>query len=58
MRMRIEPELSSVRVVVVGDFNPAIFTPAWFALYGLLPERVASSANLEVAHPQMTKFGV
>ena len=56
MGMRIEPEISGVQVVLVGDFNPAIFTPAWFALYGLLPKSVASSAKLEVAHPQVTKF--
>jgi hypothetical protein len=56
MGMRIEPEISGVQVVLVGDFNPAIFTPAWFALYRLLPESVASSAKLEVAHPQATKF--
>ena len=36
MGMRIEPEISGVQVVLVGDFNPAIFTPAWFALYRLL----------------------
>lgn len=56
MGMRIEPEISGVQVVLVGDFNPAIFTPAWFALYRLLPEGVASTAKLEVAHPQVTKF--
>ena len=56
MGMRIEPEISGVQVVLVGDFNPAIFTPAWFSLYRLLPESVASSAKLEVAHPQATKF--
>ena len=45
MGMRIEPEISGVQIVLVGDFNPAIFTPAWFALYRLLPESVASSAK-------------
>lgn len=54
--MRIEPEISSVGVVVRGDFNPAIFTPAWFALHALLPEGVAGSADLKVAHPQATIF--
>ena len=54
--MRIEPEISSVSVVLIGDFNPAIFTPAWFALHGLLPEDVAESAELQVAHQQVTEF--
>ena len=54
--MRIEPEVSSVSVVLLGKFNPAIFTPAWFALQGLLPENAATSANLQVAHQQVTVF--
>ena len=54
--MRIEPEISGVNVVLLGDFNPAIFTPAWFALHGLLPEGVADSAELHVAHQQVTEF--
>ena len=54
--MRIEPEISSVSVILLGDFNPAIFTPAWFALHGLLPKGAADSADLNVAHPQTTSF--
>lgn len=54
--MRIEPEISGVSVVLLGDFNPAIFTPAWFALHGLLPENVADSADLRVVHQQVTEF--
>ena len=54
--MRFEPEISGVTVVLVGDFNPAIFTPAWFALHSLLPESVTTNANLKVAHRQMTSF--
>ena len=54
--MRIEPEISSVNIVLLGKFNPAIFTPAWFSLCGLLPETAASTAELRVAHPQVTAF--
>ncbi|MYC69905.1 MAG: hypothetical protein F4X17_04265 [Gemmatimonadetes bacterium] len=54
--MRIEPEISGVSVVLLGDFNPAIFTPAWFALHGLLPESVTDSADLRLAHQQVTEF--
>lgn len=54
--MRIEPEISGVSVVLLGDFNPAIFTPAWFALHGLLPEDVADNADLRIAHQQVTEF--
>ena len=53
--MRIEPETSGVSVVVLGTFNPAIFTPAWFELHGLLPG-VEARAELKVAHAQVTAF--
>ena len=54
--MRIEPEISSVSVVLLGKFNPAIFTPAWFALHGLLQKGAAESAQLQIAHQQVTAF--
>ena len=54
--MRIEPEISGVNVVLLGDFNPAIFTPAWFALHGILPESVTDSAHLGISHQQVTEF--
>ena len=54
--MRFEPEISGVSVVIVGKFNPAIFTPAWFVLNGILPKSAAERANLKVAHQQVTAF--
>ena len=54
--MRIEPEIDGVSIVVVGNFNPAIFTPGWFALYDLLPKSAVDSAELGVAHPEITQF--
>ena len=54
--MRIEPELSEVQVVLLGSFNPAILTPAWFALHELLPEAVADTVELKVAHPNVVGF--
>ena len=43
-------------VVLIGDFNPAILTPAWFALNGLLPRTLVENANLRVAHKEVTAF--
>ena len=54
--MRIETVISGVSIVLVGKFNPAIFTPAWFALHDLLPAGVAENAALQVAHQQITAF--
>ena len=58
VKMRLEPEISGVSVVLVGNFNPAIFTPAWFTLHKLLPQSAAEHANLEVAHRQLSVFSV
>ncbi len=54
--MRIEPEISGVNATLLGTFNPAIFTPAWFVLHNLLPRGTAESAQLTVAHKQVTAF--
>lgn len=54
--MRIEPEISGVSIVLLGQFNPAIFTPAWFAMHGILPKSVEANAKLQIAHPQVTVF--
>lgn len=54
--MRIEPEIGGVTLVLVGNFNPAILTPAWFALHGLLPADAADNAELMLAHPEITSF--
>ena len=54
--MWIEPEISGVSIVLVGNFNPAIFTPAWFVLHDLLPKHTTDEAKLEIAHPEITAF--
>ncbi len=54
--MRIEPEISGVSIVLLGQFNPAIFTPAWFAMHAILPKSVEANAKLQIAHPQVTVF--
>ncbi len=54
--MQIEPEIDGVSIVLRGNFNPSIFTPSWFALHGLLTERVAAGASLDIAHRRVTAF--
>ena len=56
--MRIEPEISGVNIILVGKFNPAIFTPAWFTLHNLLPKGTEEGAQLQVAHQQLTAFSI
>ena len=54
--MRIEPEISRVSVVALGQFNPSIFVPAWFVLHDILPKAAEMNARLQIAHEQVTAF--
>lgn len=36
--MEIEPEITGGSIVLVGSFNPAIFSPDWFIRHGLIRE--------------------
>ena len=54
--MRIQPELSGVDVVVLGDFNPTIFSPRWFSANGLIRASVADSAQVQVIHQEVSDF--
>ena len=54
--MRIAPEISGVSLVLIGNFNPSIFTPAWFGWQNLLPKGTVEAAELQIAQPQITAF--
>ncbi len=54
--LRIDPEIVSVDIVLLGDFNPAIFSPRWFSANGLLGESAADGADLRVLHREIADF--
>lgn len=55
--MHITPEISGCSVVLLGQFNPAIFHPAW--LYGKGIEEETSEDNGEVlTHRQIAQFSI
>ena len=56
--MRIEPDIAGTQIVLLGSFNPAIFTPAWFARHGILSETEADSAELQFVHNLSAVFQV
>ena len=45
-----------VQVVLVGNFNPAIFNPQWFALKELMSEMEAEQASDVVCTTEFSKF--
>jgi len=56
--MRITPELGECAIILVGHFNPLIFSPLWFAKNKIVSEEEAVAAKVNVIHPQIAAFQV
>lgn len=54
--MRIEPELGGCTIVLLGHFNPAIFSPAWFGKTGLISETTEKEAVVNVIHNEIASL--
>lgn len=49
-------EIEGASVVLVGQFNPAIFQPAWLGATNLIRKEEADGATIQVINPQVTSF--
>lgn len=56
--MRYSPVAHEASIVVAGNLNPAIFSPAWFRLYGLIDDTEFEAAKVGVIHPEITEFSI
>ncbi len=56
--MKREAEILRLDIVLVGDFNPKIFNPAWFSAHDLIGEVEADDANIEVIHSDVSVFNL
>lgn len=56
--MKKEREIYTLNVVLLGNFNPSIITPYWLAKKGFIREIEASTAKLEIIHPNISRFSV
>jgi hypothetical protein len=54
--MRYSPVLQSASIIMLGNFNPAIFSPAWFALQGLIPGIDPEKAEVQIIHGEYTEM--
>ena len=43
---------------MLGEFNPKIFTPSWFAAYDLIGQHEAENAVVEIIHRDVSIFGL
>jgi hypothetical protein len=56
VRPRPTVEGEEIAIVLIGDFNPMIFQPAWFALEGLIRRSEAEEADIEIMHHDIASF--
>jgi hypothetical protein len=56
--MPYETEILGASVVLLGQFNPAIFSPAWLAKTGVISEEEAAAAEKPVTHPQIAHISI
>jgi len=52
------PDIQGLSVVFLGDFNPKIFQPAWFAAQGLIRQQEAEEAKVDIIHPEVVSFSL
>ncbi len=52
----INPEKELLSIVLIGQFNPAIFQPAWFASHGILGEKESEAADVQIIHSAVSQF--
>ncbi|MGA2936908.1 MAG: hypothetical protein ABSF52_07400 [Syntrophobacteraceae bacterium] len=51
-----KPALHEHDVVLLGDFNPKIFQPAWFGSEGLIRKLEVDGAEIAVVHQEVVSF--
>lgn len=56
MRASTEKFTSEIAIVLVGNFNPIVFQPAWFSNQKLLRAAEVDNASINVIHPDVVSF--
>jgi hypothetical protein len=56
--MLIEPEFEDAGIVLIGDFNPAIFNPDWLLLNKLVGSEATNQSVIDIVHPDLAQFRV
>lgn len=51
-----QPALQGHSIVLIGNFTPTIFQPAWFAAEELVRKQEAEEANFVIGHPDLLIF--
>lgn len=56
MEKSLVPEQQGMSIAVLGDFNPSIMHPRWFADNALIRQDEANNANLDIVHKEVAAF--
>jgi len=51
-----QPIIQGMNIVLLGDFNPKIFQPAWFAAEQLIRVPEAEGADIKIINPEVVIF--
>ena len=54
----MEPKKIEFNCTLVGDFNPAIFHPAWIEKANVFPVSVINKAEIKIVHSQVTQLKI
>lgn len=54
----LQPQREVFSIVLLGDFNPAIFHPLWFSLNGLFADAEAKEADISVIAKELASFTI
>jgi hypothetical protein len=54
----LEAQIQSATIVLIGQFNPAIFSPSWLQRVGLIKELEAEAAEVTIIHAELTSMKV
>lgn len=49
-------EIEGLSIVLIGDFNPKIFQPAWFAAQELIRTKESEESEVQLITPEVTSF--
>lgn len=49
-------EIEGASIVLVGNFNPAIFQPSWLGTHGIIRPGEAEGAKINLISPEVTSF--
>jgi hypothetical protein len=56
--MTEHPTIQGLNIILLGDFNPKIFQPAWFGAQNLIRPSEAEAAKIEIVNPEISIFSV